>query len=97
MAVRLSGKQAWLTRMGATLDDALSKCVSLSPDSEQGATMAESNQQQLQRIRQEHHELQTKTSNLQKALDGFIEAADMVDQPPNAEQMDRMQQNIDVA
>ncbi|KAK6032256.1 zinc knuckle [Ostertagia ostertagi] len=47
--------------------------------------------------RLEHQELQTKTTNLQKALDSFIEAADMVDQPPSEEQMDRIQQNIDVA
>ncbi|KAK6014431.1 hypothetical protein OSTOST_20185 [Ostertagia ostertagi] len=81
----------------STLDDVLKKCVLLSLDNPRQIANDGSNQQQLQRIRLEHQELQTKTTNLQKALDSFIEAADMVDQPPSEEQMDRIQQNIDVA
>ncbi|PIO75437.1 tetratricopeptide repeat protein [Teladorsagia circumcincta] len=95
MAVKLSGKQSWLTRMGTVLDETLKKHALMeNPD---GDTEDGSSQHRLRRIRQERQELEINMANLQQALDNYIAAADELQPPPDENQLVKIEQNIDSA
>ncbi|KAK6009870.1 hypothetical protein OSTOST_25172 [Ostertagia ostertagi] len=95
MAVKLSGKQSWLTRMSTVLAEALERYASL--ESLDGDAENESNHYRIRRIHQERQELEIKMANLQQALDHYIEAADELQPPPEGSQMVKIEQNIDNA
>ncbi|XGW07577.1 hypothetical protein V3C99_010609, partial [Haemonchus contortus] len=94
MAVRLSGKQSWLTRMNAVLRGTLEKHAVSNHD---GSSEEDFNPNFLRRLRQERHELEINMANLQQALDNYIEAADELHPPPDENQMAKIEQNIDSA
>lgn len=79
MAVRLSSKQSWLTRMNAVLRETLEKHAVSNHD---GSSEEDFNPNFLRRLRQERHELEINMANLQQALDNYIEAADELQPPP---------------
>ncbi|VDO20608.1 unnamed protein product [Haemonchus placei] len=94
MAVRLSGKQPWLTRMNAMLRGTLKKHAVSNHD---GSSEEDFNPHFLRRLRQKRHELEINMANLQQALDNYIEAADELQPPLDGNQMAEIEQNIDSA
>ncbi|VDL84744.1 unnamed protein product, partial [Nippostrongylus brasiliensis] len=90
MAMKLSGKQSWLTRSGRVLEEAIEKHASIGkePSGHQAA--------ELQRIREARHDIKFKADQLDKALDNFLNAADEME-AINDDWRTRSEQNINAA
>ncbi|KAL6723725.1 hypothetical protein Aduo_018701 [Ancylostoma duodenale] len=91
MTMRLSGKQAWLTRMGSAAEEILQKYSDLrtTPSS------TISDPDFLGKILHGYKEMETKMKALAKALDSFT--VDTLAQPLTTEQQEKVLHNVSVA
>ncbi|VDO19367.1 unnamed protein product [Heligmosomoides polygyrus] len=98
MAARLSGKQAWLTGMETAVEETLQKYKDLSSTLVSGSSSSEEQDQALlHRKQQASQELETRSSHLPTALDGFTNAVDDVPEPIAQDQQVKVKQNIAAA